>query len=57
MENAKQIKEILSRLEKLEIAVFLKKPHDIRPTEERNFSGPKGGILLLLSKGFLNPST
>ena len=46
-------KDILARLEKLEQAVFgnqAKKPLNRNKTKQ--LKGPKGGILLLISKGF-----
>ncbi len=52
--DEKTIKSILSRLDRLEKATFgsgNKKTTAKRPDE---FKGPKGGILFLISKGFLN---
>lgn len=52
--DEKIIKSILSRLDRLEKKIFgsgNKKATKKRPDE---FKGPKGGILLLMSKGFLN---
>lgn len=51
----RQVQEILKRLDRLEKAVLPPKAKDApaRPTKEI-FSGPKGGILLLASKGFFS---
>lgn len=51
----KDISNILKRIERLESAVFsAKKPAPRKAAEEKEFSGPKGGILLLTSKGFFS---
>lgn len=49
----KQINDILTRLGKLEKAVFVEKTKTSRLKKE-NFSGAKGGVLLLLSEGYLD---
>ena len=50
-----QIKNILSRLEKLEKEVFptAKQPRKAKE-KAQNFSGTKGGVLFLISKGYFN---
>ncbi len=50
-----QIKNILSRLEKLEKEVFptAKQPHKVKE-KTNNFSGTKGGVLFLVSKGYFS---
>ncbi|KKL67195.1 hypothetical protein LCGC14_2137410 [marine sediment metagenome] len=49
----KDIKEIIKRLNHLEVAVFPKKRGRVAAqTSKRTTSGPKGGILLLISKNF-----
>ena len=50
MDQAKNIKEITTRLERLEKAVFSDKPTTRLATKEKNFSGATGGIRLLISK-------
>ena len=51
-----QIKNILNRLEKLEYEVFSvrKQKSRIKSEKPENFSGAKGGILLLISKKYLD---
>ncbi len=46
--------DIIGRLEKLEKAVFARKndPGVSISTSPRNFSGPKGGILMLIESNF-----
>lgn len=48
------LEDILSRLEKLEKAVFARKPdrEDTKSISPGSFSGPKGGILMLIEKNF-----
>lgn len=52
--NEKTTKNILTRLDRLEKAVFGSGKRKIPAVKQEEFSGPKGGILLLVSKGFLN---
>jgi len=49
-----ELQDIISRLEKLEMAVFTKLQDEVvsPPNSSNNFSGPKGGILLLIEKDF-----
>lgn len=54
MDATEQIKNIVSRLEKLEDAVFQKKAGQVTDTKTQRFTGTKGGILLLISKGYIN---
>jgi hypothetical protein len=56
MNDEKQIKDILTRLEKLEKKVFPvgKQISKVNGEKSENFSGTKGGILFLLSKGYFN---
>lgn len=55
MDDKAQIKNILSRLEKLENAVFPKTRAKTAPAAKKeNFSGAKGGLLFLVSKGFFS---
>jgi len=50
-----QIKEILTRLEKLEKVVFPKgHPKTASVPKAQKFTGAKGGIMLLLSKNYFN---
>lgn len=50
----KEIADILKRLQRLEDAVFPMKKKTVSKEDAHDgaFSGPKGGALLLLSKGF-----
>ena len=50
MNQAKNIKEIMARLERLEKAVFSDKVMRRVATKEKNFSGATGGIRFLISK-------
>lgn len=53
MNEQNQIKDILSRLEKLEKEVFPKTKQEIKSKpKDQKFSGAKGGVLFLLSKGY-----
>ena len=52
--NQKTIKNILTRLDRLEKAVFGSGKKKTATGKQTEFSGPKGGILLLISKGFFN---
>lgn len=54
MDQTKQIKNILTRLEKLEQVIFRKKAGEDAAPQVKNFTGAKGGILLLISKGHFN---
>lgn len=54
MNQIKQIKEIIVRLEKLEKAVFLKDHRQPTDPKPKKFTGAKGGILFLLSKDYFN---
>lgn len=55
MDQTEEIKDIISRIEKLESAVFQRKSKEVLiNTKVQNFVGTKGGILLLLSKGYIN---
>lgn len=47
------ISKILARLERIEKALFKEKPNQVRDKSKPDFTGPKGGILYLLSKGLL----
>ncbi|MCE9586223.1 hypothetical protein K8R04_02800 [Candidatus Uhrbacteria bacterium] len=51
--NKKVTDDILKRIVRLERAVFLtRKTASRKIASEGEFSGPKGGVLLLISKGF-----
>lgn len=50
----KTIKSVLARLDKLEKAVFGSGKKKVVVKKQEDFSGPKGGVLFLLTKGFLN---
>lgn len=52
--NEKLLKNILSRLERLEKATFGHRKKNIPENKPEKFEGPKGGVLLLISKGVLN---
>jgi len=52
--NEKTTKNILTRLDRLEKAVFGSGKRKVSAVKQEEFSGPKGGILLLVSKGFFN---
>ena len=55
MEEKEQIKNILSRLEKLEKEVFRTTKQSPKVEKKgQNFSGTKGGVLFLISKGYFN---
>ena len=55
MNEKQQIENILKRLEKLEKSVFATKKQTPEPKEKnQNFSGAKGGVLFLVSKGYFN---
>ena len=55
MNEKEQIKNILNRLEKLEKEVFTTKKQTPKVKEKiQNFSGAKGGILFLISKGYFS---
>lgn len=56
MNDSNQIKDILSRIVKLEKAVFATggKQSSKASVKPDNFTGPKGGILLLLTKGYFS---
>jgi hypothetical protein len=51
-EPEKAIREILARLARLEAAVFGKKERKASSEQKENFSGPTGGVRLLISKNF-----
>lgn len=46
--------EIFERLEKIESTLVGKKSSKFKEIKQENFSGAKGGILLLISKGFFS---
>lgn len=52
MDATEQIQDILNRLEKLEHVVFQNKIGQAIDTKVSSFIGTKGGILLLISKGY-----
>jgi len=52
--DEKTAKNILARLGRLEKAVFGSGKNKAAAKKPEEFSGPKGGILLLITKGFLN---
>lgn len=52
--DEKTTKNTLARLNRLEKAVFRSDKRKISAVKQEKFSGPKGGILFLVSKGFLN---
>lgn len=52
--DEKTTKDILTRLSRLEKSVFGPGKKKAVKQGSTNFSGPKGGILFLVSKGFLN---
>jgi len=51
----KVIQNITARLERLEKVVFGHKAHAVQK-EQRGLKGPKGGILLLISRKFMDKS-
>jgi hypothetical protein len=55
MDDKTQIKEILTRLERLEKVVLTRAKEKIAVVAKKeNFSGAKGGLLLLVSKGYFS---
>lgn len=52
--NEKTLKNILVRLERLEKATFGSGKKNLPKNKSEKFEGPKGGVLLLISKGILN---
>jgi enolase len=50
-----EIRALVKRVEKLEAAVFSKKVKPLKSGKDETTSGPKGGILILISKGFFSP--
>jgi len=50
----KEITNILARLTKLEKAVFKTGVKTETKPKDKNFSGTKGGVLFLISKGYFN---
>lgn len=52
--NEKIQKNILARLERLEKTVFGSGKKNAPRNKPEKFEGPKGGVLLLISKGVLN---
>ena len=52
--NEKTLKNILVRLERLERAIFGSDKKNPSQNKPEKFEGPKGGVLLLISKGVLN---
>ncbi len=54
MNNDKEIKSLLDRIEKLEKAVFGKNDTKRKNLEPKAFKGATGGLRLLLSKGFFD---
>lgn len=52
--NEKLLKNLLARLERLEKAVFGSRKKNVPKNKPEKFEGPKGGVLLLISKGILN---
>jgi len=52
--DEKTIKNILTRLDRLEKAVFISDKKKTAAKKPNDFTGPKGGVLFLISKGFLN---
>jgi len=53
-ENDKIIKNLVSRVEKLERAVLGKGKKKSNDTERGDFKGATGGLRLLIAKGFFN---
>ena len=49
--NAKTIKEILSRLDRIEKVLFAP-GNPLSSQNKKNFSGPSGGVRFLISRGF-----
>lgn len=51
-----EIKKLISRIEKLEKAVFSqeKKASTAKASKTSDYSGPKGGTLFLIQKGYLD---
>jgi len=47
-------KDLYTRLEKLESLVGAGKRAKVKESDNKNFSGAKGGMLLLISKGFFS---
>jgi hypothetical protein len=55
MKSSNDMSVLRARVEKLEKAVFGSKGKKIIPSaQQSNFKGTKGGVLLLISKGYLN---
>jgi hypothetical protein len=54
MDINKILKNIESRIEKLELAVFDKGQRSFRKTDSSNFKGATGGLRLLATKGFFD---
>ena len=52
--DEKTVKELKDRLTRLEKAIFGRKSGQVRETVARGFTGLKGGLHLLLSRGFFN---
>jgi hypothetical protein len=50
--NEKTVKELKDRLTRLEKAVFGRKSGQVRETTVTGFAGLKGGLHLLISRGF-----
>lgn len=52
----KEMADIIKRLQRIETVIFEEKKNTIlkKKTANDNFAGPKGGALLLISKGFFS---
>jgi hypothetical protein len=48
------LRKTIKRLERLENAVFGPRKKQIEDAKERRFTGPSGGVRLLISKNFFN---
>lgn len=55
MNSTAEIKDLKARITKLEKAVFgTNSKKSVSQRHQADFKGPKGGVLLLISKGYLN---
>ena len=52
--NEKIIADLISRVEKLERAVFANKSVKSKPVDKQNFQGATGGLRYLVEKGFFD---
>lgn len=52
--NEKIIADLISRVDKLERAVFANKSVKSKPADKQNFQGATGGLRYLVAKGFFD---